>query len=50
MSNKIDFQKVDALRNVEGELFSGRAELLHDVLGYFLDYDIKKDSRLRLSF
>ena len=42
---KIDFQKVDALRNVEGELFSGRAELLHDVLGYFLDYDIKNSKK-----
>ena len=42
---KIDFQKVDALRNVEGELFSGRAELLHEVLGYFLDYDIKNSKK-----
>ncbi len=42
---KIDFQKVDALRDVEGELFSGRAELLHDVLGYFLDYNIKTSDK-----
>lgn len=33
--HKIDFQKVEALRNVEGDIYSGRAELLHDVLGYF---------------
>lgn len=51
---KIDFQKVDALRNVNRDLFSKRADLLHDVLSYFLDYDIKncaeskedKDSKL----
>ncbi len=42
---KIDFQKVDALRNVESELFSGRAELLHDVLSYFLDYNIKSSDK-----
>lgn len=43
--HKIDFQKVEALRNVEGDLYSGRAELLHDVLGYFLDYDIKTSDK-----
>lgn len=39
--HKIDYQKVDALRNVESELFSGRADLLHSVLSYFLDFNIK---------
>lgn len=43
--HKIDFQKVEALRNVEDDLYSGRAELLHDVLGYFLDYKIKKSPK-----
>lgn len=43
--HKIDFQKVEALRNVEGDLYSGRAELLHDVLGYFLDYNIKTSDK-----
>lgn len=43
--HKIDFQKVDALRNVENELFSRKAELLHDVLAYFLDYNIKKSDK-----
>ena len=32
-------------RNVESELFSGRAELLHDVLSYFLDYNIKSSDK-----
>ena len=41
---KIDFQKVDALRNVESDLFSKRADLLHSVLSYFLDYNIKKSN------
>lgn len=43
--HKIDFQKVEALRNVEGDIYSGRAELLHDVLGYFLDYNIKTSGK-----
>lgn len=43
--HKIDFQKVEALRNVEGDLYSGRAELLHDVLDYFLDYNIKTSGK-----
>src|SRR5574344_1273645 len=43
--HKIDYQKVDALRNVEEDLFSGRATLLHDVLNYFLDYDIKTSEK-----
>lgn len=43
--HKIDYQKVDALRNVEEDLFSGRATLLHDVLSYFLDYDIKTSEK-----
>lgn len=37
---KIDFQFVGALRDVEKEMFSGRDDLLKDVLGYFLDYDV----------
>lgn len=43
--HKIDYQKVDALRNVEDDLFSGRATLLYDVLSYFLDYDIKTSEK-----
>lgn len=45
--HKIDFQKVEALRNVEGNLYSGQAELLHDVLSYFLDYNIKTSKKTK---
>jgi len=37
---KIDFQFVGALRDVERDMFSGRDDLLKDILGYFLDYDV----------
>lgn len=37
---KIDFEFVNALRNVEDEIYGGRAALLKDVLRYFLDYDL----------
>ena len=40
---KIDFEFVNALRNVEDEIFGGRAVLLKDVLQYFLDYDLNDD-------
>lgn len=40
---KIDFEFVNALRNVEDEIFGGRAALLKDVLRYFLDYDLNED-------
>lgn len=40
---KIDFEFVNALRNVEDEIYGGRAALLKDVLRYFLDYDLNGD-------
>lgn len=40
---KIDFEFVNALRNVEDEIYGGRAALLRDVLRYFLDYDLNGD-------
>lgn len=40
---KIDFEFVNALRNVEDEIYGGRATLLRDVLRYFLDYDLNDD-------
>ena len=40
---KIDFEFVNALRNVESEIYGGRAALLRDVLRYFLDYDLNED-------
>ena len=40
---KIDFEFVNALRNVEDDIYGGRAALLRDVLRYFLDYDLNED-------
>lgn len=44
--DKIDFQFLGALRNVEDDLFSSRSQLLHDVLSFFIDYEIKSDDTL----
>lgn len=44
--HKIDFQFVGALRDVERDMFSGRDDLLKDVLGYFLDYDVTSNDKL----
>ena len=41
---KIDFEFVNALRNVEDEIYGGKYTLLTDVLRYFLDYDLNKKS------
>lgn len=41
---KIDFEFVNALRNVEDEIYGGRAALLKDVLRYFLDFDLNNDA------
>ena len=40
---KFDFQFLDAIRDVERDMFSGRNTLLKEVLHFFMDYDIKKD-------
>lgn len=42
---KIDFEFVNALRNVEEEIYGGRAALLRDVLRYFLDFDLNDDKQ-----
>lgn len=42
--NKFDFQYLDAIRDVERDLFSGKNTLLRDVLHFFMDYDIKNDN------
>ena len=42
--NKFDFQFLAPIRDVERDLFSGKTPLLRDVLNFFLDYEIKKDS------
>lgn len=44
--DKIDFQFLGALRNVEDDLFSSRSQLLHDVLSFFIDYEVKSDDTL----
>jgi len=41
--NKFDFQFLDAIRDVERDMFSGKNTLLKEVLDFFMDYDIKTD-------
>jgi len=38
---KFDFQFLDAIRDVERDMLTGRNTLLRDVLDFFIDYDIK---------
>jgi putative ATP-dependent endonuclease of the OLD family len=40
---KFDFQFLDAIRDVERDMFSGRNTLLREVLDFFMDYEIKND-------
>ena len=40
---KFDFQFLDAIRDVERDMFTGRNTLLRDVLDFFMDYEIKSD-------
>lgn len=40
---KFDFQFLDAIRDVERDMLSGRNTLLRDVLDFFMDYEIKSD-------
>ncbi|UOB81737.1 AAA family ATPase (plasmid) [Bacillus sp. ZJS3] len=44
--NKFDFQFLDAIRDVERDMFSGKNTLLKNVLDFFMDYNIKSDSSL----
>jgi len=41
---KFDFQFLDAIRDVERDMFSGGNKLLKDVLNFFIDYTIKSNS------
>ena len=41
--SKFDFQFLDAIRDVERDMFTGRNSLLKEVLDFFMDYDIKTD-------
>jgi len=43
-SKKIDFQFLDAIRDVNRDLFTGRNTLLREVIDFFIDYDIKSNS------
>jgi putative ATP-dependent endonuclease of OLD family len=38
---KFDFQFLNAIRDVERDMFTGRNTMLRDVLDFFMDYDIK---------
>lgn len=39
---KFDFQFLDAIRDVERDMLTGRNTLLRDVFDFFMDYEIKK--------
>ena len=41
--SKFDFQFLDAIRDVERDMFTGRNSLLKEILDFFMDYDIKTD-------
>ena len=41
---KFDFQFLDAIRDVERDLLSGRNVMLKEVLNFFLDYEIKSST------
>lgn len=43
---KVDFQFLDAIRDVERDLFSGKNTLLREVIDFFIDYEIKSDTEL----
>lgn len=43
---KIDVQFLDAIRDIERDLFTGKNTLLRDVLEFFMDHDIKSNSNL----
>lgn len=42
---KFDFQFLDAIRDVERDMFTGRNTLLKNVLDFFMDYDIKSNNK-----
>lgn len=41
--SKFDFQFLDAIRDVERDMLSGKNNLLKDVFQFFIDYDLKKN-------
>lgn len=44
--SKFDFQFLDAIRDVERDMFSGKNTLLRNVIDFFIDYDIKSDEKI----
>lgn len=42
--DKIDFEFLGPIRDVERDLFSGKSPLLREVLNFFIDYEIKYDT------
>ncbi|UOQ49029.1 AAA family ATPase [Gracilibacillus caseinilyticus] len=44
--SKFDFQFLDAIRDVERDMFSGKNTLLKNVIDFFIDYDIKSDKSI----
>lgn len=46
--NKFDFQFLDAIRDVERDMLSGKSKLLKEVLDFFIDYDIKNDNKINV--
>ena len=46
--SKFDFQFLDAIRDVERDMFSGKNTLLKNVIDFFLDYDIKSNKDILL--
>ncbi|MDA8222648.1 MAG: AAA family ATPase [Desulfitobacterium hafniense] len=45
---KFDLQFLDAIRDVERDMFTGRSTLLKEVLHFFMDYQIKKNTDMSL--
>lgn len=43
---KFDYQYLDAIRNVERDLFTGKNTLLKEVIDFYMDYDIKTNQAL----
>lgn len=41
---QIDFQFLDAIRDVSRDLYAGYNPLLRDVLNFFIDYSVKNDA------
>lgn len=44
--NRFDFQFLDAIRDVERDMFSGKNTLLKHIIDFFIDYDIKSNKKL----